>query len=94
MKKFIVILRQGSPSEKLFLNDCDGKMTSGNHFLTCETFDTTGNYFARAKRIPAEKNQDGKHRSHQVWWIAYNDIVAVFEYDNSNIPAGFCLQTL
>jgi len=94
MRKFIVILRHDSPSEKLFSNDHDGKMTSGNHFLTCETFDTTGNYFAYLRRIPAEKNQDDKHRSPQTWLIAYTDIAAVFEYDGSKFPAGFCQNDL
>jgi hypothetical protein len=89
MRKFLVILRQGSAAEKLFTNNHDYTM-DGHLVLTCETFDASGIHFALVKRIPVAKNQDGSDRSHESWWLSHSDISAVFQFDGSATPIGFC----
>lgn len=88
MRKYLVILRQGSDTEKFFSDDHDATIDN-LLVLTCEKADINAGYFAFLKRIPVEKIATRKQRSHQSWWIPQTDISAIFQYDGKNSPAGF-----
>jgi hypothetical protein len=88
MTKFLVILKKDSAAENIFSEDHDATI-KGLLVISCESFDASGSHLASLKRIPVGKNQDRQRISHQLWWIAYLDIAAVFEFDGKSNPVGF-----
>lgn len=86
--KFIVLIKKGSETERLFDDDYDAFL-SGNYALHCSDMDLSGG-FARVVRISDETSPAWKKGIlRQTFWLPAADIAAAFEYDESNPGIGF-----